>query len=101
MRYIILLSGMIIGNYFYSQNIKDNKIFINYIQLPNQKIDESISTFFTIYNNSYLDKNKKQLSIYKFKVDSAEAQQLIKIKNWEKIKNTIKRSYLDSLSIWK
>ena len=92
---------MIIGNYFYSQNIKDNKIFINYIQLPNQKIDESISTFFTIYNNSYLDKNKKQLSIYKFKVDSAEAQQLIKIKNWEKIKNTIKRSYLDSLSIWK
>ena len=92
---------MVIGNYFYSQNIKDNKIFINYIQLPNQKIDESISTFFTIYNSSYLDKNNKQLSIYKFKVDSAEAQQVIKIKNWKKIKNTIKRSYLDSLSIWK
>ena len=53
MRYIILLSGMVIGNYFYSQNIKDNKISINYIQLPNQKIDESIVAAFEvdIYEN--------------------------------------------------
>ena len=48
-----------------------------------------------------MNKNNQQLSIYKFKVDSAEAQQQIKIRNWKKIKKTIKRNYLDSLSIWK
>lgn len=101
MKYIILLTGVFFGNYFFSQNIKDNKIYINYIQLPNQKVDESISTFFSVYRNSYVNKNNQQLSIYKFKVDSAEAQQQIKIRNWKKIKKTIKRNHLDSLSIWK
>ena len=101
MKYFFLLSGLVFGNYFFSQNIKDNKISINYIQLPKQKVDESISTFFTIYKDSYLDKNNQQLSIYQFKVDSAEAEQQIKIKTWETLKNTIKRNYLDSLSVWK
>jgi hypothetical protein len=31
-------------------------------------------------------------------VDSAEADQQIKIKDWKTLKNTIKRNYLDSLS---
>ena len=101
MKYFFLLSGLVFGNYFFSQNIKDNKISINYIQLPKQKVDESISTFFTIYKDSYLDKNIQQLSIYQFKVDSAEAEQQIKIKTWKTLKNTIKRNYLDSLSVWK
>ncbi|MFL2589883.1 MAG: hypothetical protein ACJ0QS_07465 [Parvicellaceae bacterium] len=101
MKYFFLLSGLVFGNYFFSQNIKDNKISINYIQLPKQKVDESISTFFTIYKDSYLDKNNQQLSIYQFKVDSAEAEQQIKIKTWKTLKNTIKRNYLDSLSVWK
>ena len=101
MKYFILLIGIVFGNYFFPQNVKDNKISINYIQLPKKKIDESISTFFTIYNNSYLDKNKQQLSIYQYKVDSAEAQQQIKIKDWKTLKNTIKRNYFDSLSVWK
>ncbi|MDB2485188.1 hypothetical protein N9W98_00855, partial [bacterium] len=101
MKYFLLLSGLVFGNYFFSQNIKDNKISINYIQLPKQKVDESISTFFTIYKDSYLDKNNQQLSIYQFKVDSAEAEQQIKIKTWKTLKNTIKRNYLDSLSVWK
>ena len=101
MKYFFLLSGLVIGNYFFSQNIKDNKISINYIQLPKQKVDESISTFFTIYKDSYLDKNNQQLSIYQFKVDSAEAEQQIKIITWKTLKNTIKRNYLDSLSVWK
>jgi len=101
MKYFFLLSGLVFSNYFFSQNIKDNKISINYIQLPKQKINESISTFFTIYKDSYLDKNNQQLSIYQFKVDSAEAEQQIKIKTWETLKNTIKRNYLDSLSVWK
>lgn len=101
MKYFFLLSGLVFGNYFFSQNIKDNKISINYIQLPKQKVDESISTFFTIYKDSYLEKNTQQLSIYQFKVDSAEAEQQIKIKTWETLKNTIKRNYLDSLSVWK
>lgn len=101
MKYFFLLSGLVFGNYFFSQNIKDNKISINYIQLPKQKVDESISTFFTIYKDSYLDKNNQQLSIYQFKVDSAEAEQQIKIITWKTLKNTIKRNYLDSLSVWK
>tara|TARA_A200000113_G_C8856577_1_gene351999 strand:+ start:91 stop:1299 length:1209 start_codon:yes stop_codon:yes gene_type:complete len=101
MKYFFLLSGLVFGNYFFSQNIKDNKISVNYIQLPKQKVDESISTFFTIYKDSYLDKNNQQLSIYQFKVDSAEAEQQIKIKTWKTLKNTIKRNYLDSLSVWK
>ena len=101
MKYFFLLSGLVFSNYFFSQNIKDNKISINYIQLPKQKVDESISTFFTIYKDSYLEKNNQQLSIYQFKVDSAEAEQQIKIKTWETLKNTIKRNYLDSLSVWK
>ena len=101
MKYFFLLSGLILSNYFFSQNIKDNKISINYIQLPKQKIDESISTFFTIYKDSYIEKNKEQLSIYQFKVDSAEADQQIKIKIWESLRNTTKRNYLDSLSVWK
>ena len=101
MKYFFLLSGLVFGNYFFSQNIKDNKISINYIQLPKQKVDESISTFFTIYKDSYLDKNNQQLSIYQFKVDSAETEQQIKIKTWKTLKNTIKRNYLDSLSVWK
>ena len=101
MKYFFLLSGLAFGNYFFSQNIKDNKISINYIQLPKQKVDESISTFFTIYKDSYLDKNNQQLSIYQFKVDSAETEQQIKIKTWKTLKNTIKRNYLDSLSVWK
>ncbi|MBL6595041.1 MAG: hypothetical protein ISP58_08175 [Flavobacteriales bacterium] len=58
MKYFFLLSGLVFGNYFFSQNIKDNKISINYIQLPKQKVDESISTFFTIYKDSYLDKKQ-------------------------------------------
>ena len=101
MKYFFLFSGLVFGNYFFSQNIKDNKISINYIQLPKQKVDESISTFFTIYKDSYLEKNNQQLSIYQFKVDSAEAEQQIKIKTWKTLKNTIKRNYLDSLSVWK
>ena len=101
MKYFLLLSGLIFGNYFFSQNIKDHKISIDYIQLPKQKINESISTFFTIYKDSYLEKNNQQLSIYQFKVDSAEADQQIKIKDWKTLKNTIKRNYLDSLSVWK
>ena len=101
MKYFFLLSGLVFGNYFFTQNIKDNKISINYIQLPKQKVDESISTFFTIYKDSYLDKNNQQLSIYQFKVDSAEAEQQIKIITWKTLKNTIKRNYLDSLSVWK
>ena len=86
MKYLILFIGIVFSNYFFPQNVKDNKISINYIQLPKQKIDESISTFFTIYNNSYLDKNKQQLSVYQFKVDSAELQQQIKIKDWKTLK---------------
>ena len=84
MKYLILIIGIIFSNYFYAQNIKDNKISINYIQLPKQKIDQSISTFFCLYIDSYLNKNNQQLSIYQFKVDSAEAQQQIKVKNWRK-----------------
>ena len=101
MKYFILLSGLVFSNYFFSQNIKDNKISINYIQLPKQKVDESISTFFNIYKDSYLDKNNQQLTIYQFKVDSAEAEQQIKNKAWKTLKNTVKRNYLDSLSVWK
>ena len=91
MKYFFLLSGLILSNYFFSQNIKDHKISIDYIQLPKQKIDESISTFFTIHKDSYLEKNKEQLSIYQFKVDSAEADQQIKIKIWESLRNTTKK----------
>ena len=101
MKYFFLLPALVFSNYFFSQNIKDNKISINYIQLPKQKVDESISTFFTIYKDSYLDKNNQQLSIYQFKVDSAEAEQQIKNKAWKTLKNTVKRNYLDSLSVWK
>ena len=101
MKYLILIIGIIFSNYFFAQNIKDNKISINYIQLPKQKIDQSISTFFCLHIDSYLNKNNQQLSIYQFKVDSAEAQQQIKVKNWRDIKNTIKRNHLDSLSAWK
>ena len=101
MKYLFFLSGLVFSNYFFSQNIKDNKISIDYIQLPKQKVDESISTFFTIYKDSYLEKNNQQLSIYQFKVDSSEAEQQIKIKTWKTLKNTVKRNYLDSLSVWK
>ena len=101
MKYLFLLSGLVFSNYFFSQNIKDNKISIDYIQLPKQKVDESISTFFTIYKDSYLEKNNQQLSSYQFKVDSSEAEQQIKIKTWKTLKNTVKRNYLDSLSVWK
>ena len=101
MKYFFFLSALVFSNYFFSQNIKDNKISINYIQLPKQKVDESISTFFNIYKDSYLDKNNQQLSIYQFKVDSAEAEQQIKNKAWKTLKNTVKRNYLDSLSVWK
>ena len=101
MKYFFLLPALVFSNYFFSQNIKDNKISINYIQLPKQKVDESISTFFNIYKDSYLDKNNQQLTIYQFKVDSAEAEQQIKNKAWKTLKNTVKRNYLDSLSVWK
>ena len=78
MKYFLLLSGLIFGNYFFSQNIKDHKISIDYIQLPKQKINESISTFFTIYKDSYLEKNNQaQINFAGLKIKSFKMKKLL------------------------
>ena len=100
MKYFLIIILLITGSYFHSQSIKDNKVFINYIQLPKKKIDQSVTTFFTIYKDSYNNQNSRQLSVYQFKVDSAEAQQQAKIAAWQSIYDS-KRKSLKNLSTWK
>jgi hypothetical protein len=101
MKYFSLITLLVLASYFHSQSIKDNKVSINYIQLPKKKVDQSISTFFTIYKDSYNNHNNRQLSIYQFKVDSAEADQQAKITAWQELYNFKKEAYLASLSTWK
>ena len=101
MKYFSLITLLVLASYIHSQSIKDNKVSINYIQLPKKKVDQSISTFFTIYKDSYNNHNNRQLSIYQFKVDSAEADQQAKITAWQELYNFKKEAYLASLSTWK
>lgn len=101
MKYFSLITLLVLASYIHSQSIKDNKVSINYIQLPKKKVDQSISTFFTIYKDSYNNHNNRQLSIYQFKVDSAEADQQAKITAWQELYNFKKEAYLASLSNWK
>jgi len=101
MKYFSLITLLVLASYIHSQSIKDNKVSINYIQLPKKKVDQSISTYFTIYKDSYNNHNNRQLSIYQFKVDSAEADQQAKITAWQELYNFKKEAYLASLSTWK
>ena len=101
MKYFSIIIFLITGSYFHSQSIKDNKVSIHYIQLPKKKIDQSVTTFFTIYKDSYNNQNSRQLSVYQFKVDSAEAQQQAKIAAWQSIYDSKKENHLLNLSTWK
>ena len=101
MKYFSIIILLITGSYFHSQSIKDNKVSINYIQLPKKKVDQSVSTFFAIYKDSYNNQNSRQLSVYQFKVDSAEAQQQAKIAAWQNLYNSKKENHLKNLSTWK
>ena len=94
MKYFLIIILLIIGSYSRSQSIKDNKVSISYIQLPKKKIDQSVTTFFTIYKDSYNNQNSRQLSVYQFKVDSAEAQQQAKIAAWKNIYDSKKENHL-------
>ena len=69
MKYFSIIILLITGSYLHSQSIKDNKVSIDYIQLPKKKVDQTVSTFFTIYKDSYNNQNSRQLSVYQFKVD--------------------------------
>ena len=91
MKYFSLITLLVLASYIHSQSIKDNKVSINYIQLPKKKVDQSISTYFTIYKDSYNNHNNRQLSIYQFKVDSAEADQQAKITAWQELYNFKKK----------
>ena len=101
MKYFLIILLLIYSSYFRSQSIIDNKVSINYIQLPKKKIDQSVTTFFTIYKDSYNNQNSRQLSVYQFKVDSAEAQQQAKIAAWQNIYDSKKENHLLNLSTWK
>tara|TARA_X000000950_G_scaffold287234_1_gene398770 strand:- start:3373 stop:4578 length:1206 start_codon:yes stop_codon:yes gene_type:complete len=101
MKYFTIVMLSFTFSYFSSQSIKDNKVSINYIQLPKKKVDEAVTSFFTIYKDSYNSQNSRQLSVYQFKVDSAESDQQAKISNWKESYNSKKEKHLVNLSIWK
>ena len=60
MKYFTIVMLSFTFSYFSSQSIKDNKVSINYIQLPKKKVDEAVTSFFTIYKDSYNSQNSRQ-----------------------------------------
>lgn len=84
-----------------SQLIKDHKIDFEYIQLPKHHLDNSITTFHVVYGNSFQANNERQKMIHQLAVDSAEAQQKVKLTNWEKANKEMKKKHLINLSLWK
>lgn len=84
----------------FAQNINDHKMTFNYIQLPNIKIDNSFDQYELKVEHDYLSANEDSTTLHKLRQDAAIASFHELSDRYHIQRDSLDRSYLQSLSAW-
>lgn len=84
----------------FGQNVTENKVNINYIQLPTNVISKQYTFYEVAVNRPYELANEDSLAVYQSRMESASAVYEAEMIAWRQNVNTLKRNYLGQMANW-
>ena len=80
-----------------AQNVTENKVNFGYIQLPENPIDDSYTTFEVIVDRTYEKANEDSLMAYQTRLEIASANYEAELNAWREQEKIIQRDYLKQM----
>lgn len=84
----------------FSQNVTENKVNFGYIQLPENPIDESYTTFEVFVERTYEKANEDSLMAYQTQLEIAAANYEAELTAWRAQEKNQQREYLKQMAVW-
>lgn len=100
MKKTILFCLTAISALSYAQNVTENKVNFGYIQLPENPIDDSYTTFEVIVERAYEKANEDSLMSYQTRLEIASANYEAQLTAWREQEKIKQRDYLKKMAAW-
>ena len=100
MKKLVLL--FVIGTAFFanSQTVTENKVTMNYIQLPTNVIAKQYTFYSVVLAKSFETANEDSLLIYQSELESASTIYDSELTTWKSVVKSLDRTYLSQMAIW-
>ena len=82
------------------QNVTENKVSVNYIQLPTNVIAKQYVTYDIAIVRTYESANEDSLGLYQARLESAAAIHDAEMSSWKQIVHDMDRNYLAQMANW-